>query len=237
MVSRRSLIFGLSALGISSVPGVANAGSILELFGVPQPVIIRTSRTLPDPIAPQKRRAKKASLKSAKLSSKKKKSKGSKSYKIDPRYEPQEVHFPNSYKSGTIVVNSSERFLYLVTGPDSARRYGVAIGKEGLGWKGTAVIKAKVEWPGWTPTPDMIKRSPEKYARYKDGMPGGPGNPLGARAMYLYQGKRDTAIRIHGTTQPWSIGQAASNGCFRMVNEHVIDLYSRVRTGTTVVVL
>jgi lipoprotein-anchoring transpeptidase ErfK/SrfK len=235
--SRRSLIFGLGAMGAALSSSVANAGSILELFGSPQPVIIRKSRRIPDPISTKKRAAKKASAKIAKSSTKKKKVRAAKPFKIDPRFEPQEVQFSNGYKTGTIVVNSDERFLYLVTGSDTARRYGVAIGKEGLGWRGTAVIKAKAEWPSWTPTPDMIKRSPKQYARYKDGMPGGPSNPLGARAMYLYQGKRDTSIRIHGTTQPWSIGQAASNGCFRMVNEHVIDLYGRVRTGTTVVVL
>ena len=89
----------------------------------------------------------------------------------------------------------------------------------------------------WKPTPAMIKRSPEKYARYADGMAGGPDNPLGARAIYLYQGKHDTSIRIHGTTQPWTIGKAASNGCFRMVNEHVIDLYERVPIGTKVTVI
>ncbi len=237
MVSRRSLMFGFAAVSACLATGEANAASILNLFGLPEPVIIRKPRNLPESIAPVRRSSKKKAIKTAKLSSKKKKAKNSKPFKIDPRFEPQEVHYTTSYKPGTIVVNSSERFLYLITGHDTARRYGVAIGKEGLGWKGTAVIKAKVEWPSWTPTPDMLERDPAKYSRYKDGMPGGPGNPLGARAMYLYQGKRDTSIRIHGTTQPWSIGQAASNGCFRMVNEHVIDLYSRVRTGTTVVVL
>lgn len=241
MVSRRSLLLGLATLSATVASSTANAGSILELFGMQQPVVVvRKARKLPQAVTTKKRIARtkptaKAKNATAKLS--RKKATNAKPFKIDPRFEPQEVHFANGYKSGTIVVNSSERFLYLVTGPDTARRYGVAIGKEGLGWRGTAVIKAKAEWPSWTPTPDMIKRSPKQYARYKDGMPGGPSNPLGARAMYLYQGKRDTSIRIHGTTQPWSIGQAASNGCFRMVNEHVIDLYGRVRTGTTVVVL
>jgi lipoprotein-anchoring transpeptidase ErfK/SrfK len=237
MVSRRSLMFGFAAVSASLATGEANAASILNLFGLPEPVVVRKPRRLPDGVSPVQRSPKKKTAKTAKNISRKKKSKSSKPFKVDPRFEPQEVHFANGYRPGTIVVNSSERFLYLVTGRDTARRYGVAIGKEGLGWKGTAVIKAKVEWPSWTPTPAMLKREPAKYTRYRDGMPGGPGNPLGARAMYLYQGKRDTSIRIHGTTQPWSIGQAASNGCFRMVNEHVIDLYGRVRTGTTVVVL
>jgi lipoprotein-anchoring transpeptidase ErfK/SrfK len=237
MVSRRSLMFGFAAVTASLATGEANAASILNLFGLPEPVVIRKTRRLPGYEPPVRRTSKKKTVKAAKVSAKKKKSRNGKPFRVDPRFEPQEVSYSSGYKPGTIVVNSRERFLYLVTGPSTARRYGVAIGKEGLGWTGTAVIKVKAEWPSWTPTPEMLKREPAKYTRYKEGMPGGPANPLGARAMYLYQGKRDTSIRIHGTTQPWSIGQAASNGCFRMVNEHVIDLYGRVRNGTTVVVL
>jgi lipoprotein-anchoring transpeptidase ErfK/SrfK len=163
--------------------------------------------------------------------------KSTKPFVTDPMYEPQEIDFYTLFSPGTIIVNSSQKLLYLVQPGNRARRYGVAIGREGLGWKGVAKIKGKVEWPSWKPTPEMLKRSPEKYLRYKDGMDGGPGNPLGARAMYLYQGKRDTQIRIHGTTQPWTIGQAASNGCFRMVNEHIIDLYDRVKYGAPVIVI
>ncbi|MGL4489661.1 MAG: L,D-transpeptidase, partial [Rhizobiaceae bacterium] len=162
MVSRRFLLVGLAALGGALGTSTANAGSILDLFAPPeQPVIIK-KRKLPGGITVRKTSAKKKpALRNAKKTSAKK---SGKPFKIDPRFEPQEVHFASSYKRGTIVVNSNERFLYLVTGPDSARRYGVAIGKEGLGWKGTAVIKAKVEWPNLKPTPAMIKRSPEKYA-------------------------------------------------------------------------
>ena len=160
-----------------------------------------------------------------------------KPFVTDPVYQPQDVEFYTLFVPGTIIVNSSQRLLYLVQPGNKARRYGVAVGSDGLGWKGVARIKGKVEWPSWKPTPDMLKRAPEKYLRYKDGMEGGPGNPLGARAMYLYQGKRDTQIRIHGTTQPWTIGKAASNGCFRMVNEHIIDLYERVKYGAPVIVV
>ncbi len=161
---------------------------------------------------------------------------GKKTYTIDPRFEPQQVTF-TGFPTGSIVINSQDKFLYLVESPFSARRYGVAVGKEGLDFKGTVVVGAKQEWPRWIPTKDMIERSPEKYAQYAEGMDGGPNNPLGARAIYLYEGQKDTYLRIHGTTQPWTIGTAASNGCFRMVNEHVIDLFSRVQVGTKVTVL
>jgi lipoprotein-anchoring transpeptidase ErfK/SrfK len=161
---------------------------------------------------------------------------GKKTYTIDPKFEPQEVAF-SGFPSGSIVINSQEKFLYFVETPFSARRYGVAVGKEGLDFHGTVVVGSKQEWPRWIPTKEMIERSPEKYAQYADGMDGGPNNPLGARAIYLYEGQKDTYLRIHGTTQPWTIGTAASNGCFRMVNEHVIDLFSRVAVGTKVTVL
>jgi lipoprotein-anchoring transpeptidase ErfK/SrfK len=160
-----------------------------------------------------------------------------KGFKVDPKYLPQDVSYPNRYGSGTIVVDANSRFLYLVKNRFQARRYGVGVGRAALAWSGTAKIKRKAEWPSWTPTANMIKREPAKYAKYAKGVPGGPNNPLGARALYLYKGNRDTYYRIHGTTQPWSIGTASSNGCIRMVNEHVIDLYERTRIGTTVVVL
>lgn len=136
---------------------------------------------------------------------------------------------------GQLVVLTSEHYLYHVIEPGRARRYGVAVGKEGLNFRGRAVIGRKAEWPSWRPTPEMIARNPS-YARYADGMPGGPGNPLGARALYLYQNGRDTAFRIHGTTEPWSIGRSVSNGCIRMLNEHVTELYARVPLGTQVTV-
>ncbi len=163
-------------------------------------------------------------------------SKKRRSFKLPAKYEPQIVSY-SGYRAGTIVIDTKNKFLYLVERWGKARRYGVAVGRVGLEFKGKAKIYEKQEWPRWIPTKDMIRRQPGKYARYRDGMDGGPNNPLGARALYLYQGKVDTRIRIHGTTQPWTIGKAASNGCFRMVNEHVIDLYGRVRVGANVVVL
>ena len=159
-----------------------------------------------------------------------------KAFKLARRFNPQRVRF-SGYKRGTIVVDPRNHYLYLVEGRGRARRYGVGVGKAGLAFKGSAVIRRKAEWPRWTPTQSMIKREPHKFAKYADGVPGGPGNPLGARALYLYKGKRDTLFRIHGTTQPSSIGRSVSNGCIRMLNSHVKDLYSRVPLGARVIVL
>ena len=159
-----------------------------------------------------------------------------KNFKVDPRFEPQRVRF-SGYAPGTVVVNTSEHFLYLVESRFRARRYGIGVGKAGRSLKGKATVGRKAEWPSWRPTDNMIRREPGKYARYAKGVPGGPNNPLGARALYLYRGGRDTYYRIHGTTQPDSVGRSVSNGCIRMINDHVIDLYARVPVGATVVVL
>ncbi|MFI0396227.1 L,D-transpeptidase [Paracoccus jiaweipingae] len=156
--------------------------------------------------------------------------------KADP-YVPTEVDIRDGFPVGSIIVVSKDYFLYHVVAPGKAIRYGVAVGKNELVWKGKATIGRKVEWPSWKPTEAMVKRSPEHYAKYKDGMPGGPKNPLGARAMYLYDAKgNDTAIRIHGTTEPGSIGRSVSNGCIRMRNEAVMDLFDQVPVGTPVYV-
>jgi lipoprotein-anchoring transpeptidase ErfK/SrfK len=159
-----------------------------------------------------------------------------KPFKVRPEFEPQVVEF-SGYEPGTIVINTAERRLYLVDSRSTARRYAIAVGREGLQFKGTTTVGDKQEWPRWIPTKEMQQREPKKYGQYKDGMAGGPDNPLGARAIYLYQGKKDTHLRIHGTNQPQTIGTSASNGCFRMINEHVMDLYRRVRIGAPVVIL
>ncbi|OJH45645.1 L,D-transpeptidase [Paracoccus sp. SM22M-07] len=154
----------------------------------------------------------------------------------DP-YIPTEVAIRDDFEVGSIVVVSKDFFLYHVIAPGRAIRYGVAVGKDELVWKGKATIGRKVEWPSWRPTQDMIERNPAAYKQYEDGMPGGPQNPLGARALYLYNAQgQDTAIRIHGTTQPGSIGTAVSNGCLRMRNEAVISLFNQVPVGTPVYV-
>ncbi|MDQ0318489.1 lipoprotein-anchoring transpeptidase ErfK/SrfK [Pararhizobium capsulatum DSM 1112] len=155
---------------------------------------------------------------------------------IHPRYRRREVAYPGSEPPGTIVVDTASRYLYLVEAGGQATRYGVAVGEEGLSFKGEATIGRKAEWPSWKPTEDMIERKP-RLAKYADGVPGGPLNPLGAAALYLYQNGQDTLFRLHGTNAPWSIGHAVSNGCIRLTNTNIVDLYSRVHIGTRVVVI
>lgn len=154
---------------------------------------------------------------------------------VASKYRPQTVKY-SGYEPGTIVVDTKNHFLYLQLRNGKARRYGIGVGRAGLRFKGNATIARKAKWPRWTPTQNMIKREPQKYAKFAGGVPGGPKNPLGARALYLYKNGRDTLYRIHGTTQPSSIGQSVSNGCIRMINAHVEDLYERVSLGAQVVV-
>lgn len=155
--------------------------------------------------------------------------------KMDPKYLRQWVKFRSREKPGTVVVDSSGPHLYLVQPNNRAIRYGIAVGKEGYAWYGDAVMKWKQKWPTWTPPPEMIQRKPD-LKEFEDGMPAGIQNPLGARAMYLFKDNRDTLFRIHGTNRPFSIGKAASSGCFRMINQDVIDLYERVPPGAAVYV-
>lgn len=177
------------------------------------------------------------SLAVTRLASAQKAKPAKKAFQLDPRFLPQIVAFPHDYAVGTVVVDPANRFLYLVEGAGLARRYGVGVGKAGLAFRGTAEVGRKAKWPSWRPTDNMIRRDPKKYARYVGGVPGGRNNPLGARALYLYRNGQDTLYRIHGTTEPWTIGKAVSNGCVRMVNEHVTDLYERVPVGARVVVI
>ena len=155
---------------------------------------------------------------------------------IPAPYHRQVVRDPTGQKPGTIVVDPGQRFLYLVLADGKAMRYGIGVGREGFGWSGVATIQRKQKWPSWHPPAEMQARD-ERAREWKNGMPGGPQNPLGARALYLYQNGRDTLYRIHGTNQPQSIGRAVSSGCIRMLNADVIDLYERVPIGTRVVVL
>jgi len=144
---------------------------------------------------------------------------------------------PTGQPPGTLVVDPNNRFLYLVQENGNALRYGVGVGREGLEFSGTAEVAHKRAWPRWTPTTNMIAREPEKYEKWAGGMAGGETNPLGARALYLFKDGKDTLYRIHGTNEPWSIGEAVSSGCIRMLNQDVIDLYDRIPDGTKVVVL
>ena len=150
------------------------------------------------------------------------------------------VSLSNLPLPGEILILPRSYYLYFVTEQRKAIRYGVGVGKAGLEFTGSAIIQRKREWPSWRPTQEMIERSPRSYGRFAGNsyvQPGGPDNPLGARALYLYQNGVDTYFRIHGTTQPETIGSSASNGCIRMLNEHVTDLYERVPIGTKVTVL
>jgi lipoprotein-anchoring transpeptidase ErfK/SrfK len=147
---------------------------------------------------------------------------------LDLVFQRQPVYFRTTEKPGTIVVHTSERFLYLVQGNNRAIRYGVGVGRDGFRWSGIHRISRKAEWPDWTPPSEMIARQPY-LPRF---MAGGPGNPMGARALYIGA----TVYRVHGTNQPQTIGHAVSSGCFRLVNPDVIDLYKRVPVGTKIVV-
>jgi lipoprotein-anchoring transpeptidase ErfK/SrfK len=149
-------------------------------------------------------------------------------YEMDPRYLKQVVHYDGREPAGTIIINTNQRYLYLVQGDGSAIRYGIGVGRPGFTWAGVHHVTRKREWPDWTPPADMLRRRPD-LPRH---MEGGPENPLGARAMYL----GSTLYRIHGSNEPWTIGTAVSSGCIRMRNEDVIDLYQRVKVGTKVVV-
>jgi lipoprotein-anchoring transpeptidase ErfK/SrfK len=154
---------------------------------------------------------------------------------IPDQYHRQVVTDPTGERPGTIVVDPDARFLFLVMEGGKAMRYGIGVGRDGFAWSGTATVARKAMWPRWTPPREMLARD-RQARRWAAGMPGGSENPLGARALYLYQNGRDTLYRIHGTFEPWSIGQAVSSGCVRLLNADVIDLYKRVPTGTRVVV-
>jgi lipoprotein-anchoring transpeptidase ErfK/SrfK len=148
---------------------------------------------------------------------------------FDPKYEKQVVDYGGKESAGTLVVDTPNKFLYLVQGNGKALRYGIGVGRPGFTWSGVKTISAKKEWPDWTPPAEMIARRPD-LPRH---MEGGPQNPLGARAMYL----GSTLYRIHGSNEPWTIGTNVSSGCIRMRNEDVIDLYGRVNVGTKVVII
>ena len=151
---------------------------------------------------------------------------------ISPDEFAQLVPYQGGERPGTIIVNIDERFLYLAQGDGTAIRYGVGVGKQGFSWKGAAYVGRKAAWPDWSPTATMVSLNRD-LPRFQKG---GLDNPLGARALYLYQNGRDILFRIRGTNEPWTIGQQVSSGCIRMLNEEILDLYDRVPVGTTVLV-
>ena len=153
----------------------------------------------------------------------------SKKVRLDPKFMRQVVPYRTEERAGTVVINTSEKFLYLVLGKGKALRYGIGTARDGFEWSGTHKITRKAEWPGWTPPAEMRQRRPDLPAY----MPGGQNNPLGARALYI----GSTLYRIHGTNEPWTIGGDVSSGCIRLINDDVIDLYGRVKIGAKVIVL
>ncbi|MFN6924245.1 MAG: L,D-transpeptidase [Tabrizicola sp.] len=156
--------------------------------------------------------------------------------KIPESHRRQVVAYETDQPVGTIIINPKTKLLYYVVGKNKAIRYGIAVGKAGFEWSGEAIVSEKKPWPTWTPPKEMIARKPE-LAKWEKGQPGGPTNPLGARAIYLTSGGKDYGYRIHGTPEWQSIGRNASSGCIRMINQDVIDLYNRLQGGEKVIVL
>ena len=158
--------------------------------------------------------------------------------KVPPQFWRQQVSYPTNERVGTIVVDTSRFFLHLVQENGMAMCYGVGVGRQGFSWSGRAEVRYKKEWPTWTPPEEMIAREPEleQYSAANGGMPPGPMNPLGARALYIFQDGRDTLYRIHGSPEYWSIGSAVSSGYIHMIQQDVIVLYGRVTTGSPILV-
>ncbi|MBB5573093.1 lipoprotein-anchoring transpeptidase ErfK/SrfK [Rhizobium paranaense] len=155
---------------------------------------------------------------------------------VPDAFRRQVVPFRTAEEPGTIIIDGNQHFLYLVQPGGQAIRYGIGVGREGFGWAGIVRVGCTAEWPTWTPPAEMVARDPNAV-KWANGMPGGPDNPLGARALYLYEGNNDTIYRIHGTPESWSIGLDVSSGCIRMNNDDIIDLHSRVKIGAKVIVL
>jgi lipoprotein-anchoring transpeptidase ErfK/SrfK len=153
------------------------------------------------------------------------------------KFRRRDVDFETGEPEGTIVVDPKGRFVYYVLGGGKATRYGASVGKAGKGWSGESIVKKMVKWPRWTPTPEHIAEHPDLKKYLPDGMDPGPKNPMGARALYLYQGEVDTVYRIHGTHDPKLVGRGATAGCFGLLNIDIIHLYGKVNIGTKVVVL
>ncbi|MFL5012542.1 L,D-transpeptidase [Rhizobium sp.] len=156
---------------------------------------------------------------------------------VKPEFKRKKVRLVTTEAAGTVVIDTNNKYLYLIEGNNRATRYGIGVGRDGFGWSGVVKIGRKAEWPAWTPPAEMRRREAAKGHMIPAFQEGGEDNPLGARAMYLYQGGRDTIFRIHGTNQPWTIGLNMSSGCIRMMNEDVTHLYDRAPVGTKVIVI
>jgi lipoprotein-anchoring transpeptidase ErfK/SrfK len=158
--------------------------------------------------------------------------------RVDPKFDRQVVAYRTGEAPGTVIIDTKDKFLYFIQDGGRALRMGVGVGREGFGWTGVVHVGGKQENPKWFPPPEMVARQPELGKYLASGMPGGEGNPLGVRALYLFDDKgKDTLYRIHGTIEPWSIGLNVSSGCIRMLNENVTELYDLVEVGTKVIVM
>ncbi len=240
-MSMKSVVLALSVLSAISVPAVAN-----DRYRERPPVVVSPDLTAPwvmqlggaqvRPVVYPRRPAR-ASLFQRPVAQPRAQAvaarTGDPRLRIAPQFLPQMVQYQGKEAPGTIVIDTPNRFLYLVMADGKARRYGVGVGKPGFEWAGTHTITRKNEWPSWTPPQEMITREAAKGHYLPAFMEGGPQNPMGARAMYL----GSTLYRIHGTNQPWTIGSNNSSGCIRMRNEDVTDLYERVNVGTRVIVI
>lgn len=213
-VSRRELLLGSLALFSLATPALAQSSPLYDGFSFERDLSL-----LPPAESPVDYEIVPANLK-----------------KIPAPFRKQMVNYPGSEWPGTLVVDPEHRHLYHVLENQQAIRYGVGVGREGFSWAGEAKIGMKRRWPRWLPPIEMVERD-EKAAKWVNGMPGGPENPLGARALYLYANGADTLYRIHGTNDPSSIGKALSSGCIRLLNQDIADLYLRVPVGSKVVVL
>ncbi|WP_350333073.1 L,D-transpeptidase [Coralliovum pocilloporae] len=232
-----------AGLGLFALTGIAEAQ---DRYSIPRPPVV-LSPDLADPwvlqLQPRKRQATIADpvVRSAKRKKgyrtasrgTQKKNKPRYSRTLPKRFLPQVVSYYGGHKPGTLVIDTNDRYLYLVMKDGKARRYGVGVGKPGFEWAGSHRVTRKAEWPNWRPPAEMIAREKKKGRILPRFMPGGPENPMGARALYL----GSTLYRIHGSNQPWTIGHAVSSGCIRMRNQDVTDLYERVPVGAKVVVL
>jgi lipoprotein-anchoring transpeptidase ErfK/SrfK len=243
MITRRTIIAGASASAAATLAGCVSSN--------PNPAIYAAAVPPPSPTQPETADAIEPSYKEvyAAMSDGKFTVPAVNLGQVDSAFLRKNVAYVTNEHPGTIVVDPANHYLYHVEGGGRATRYGVGVGRDGFRWAGEATIHSKQEWPDWLPPEEMLGRRPDLGPQMVElhpkgylggsgkGMPGSPANPLGARAMYLWQGNKDTYFRIHGTNEPWTIGQSQSSGCIRMINQDAIDLYAKTPVGTRVVVL
>ncbi|MHA1157254.1 MAG: L,D-transpeptidase [Alphaproteobacteria bacterium] len=222
IISRRSVLLGAATLGAAALSGCASTGDVSSaqaLAAAKKPDIAPSRLAMYGPLPDEKFPVPAVDL-----------------TEVDDRFLRTVIDDPTGEKPGTVVVSTGERMLYLVRDDGQAVRYGVGIGRAGFAWSGRARIAWKRPWPIWTPPAEMIAREPD-LEPWRNGMPPGLENPLGARALYIFDDGVDTLYRLHGTTEAWSIGQAVSSGCVRLLNQDVIDLYRRVPTPSPILVV